>query len=142
MAKTVDVQIRDRLYAELKTRRGIADKQRLVDQVLDETTLRIDFLVKAIADEVTKQQSAVGHLKELREAEEDYAHHAGETATLGVNLADVFFRSDVNLFSKHLRMADDEVIVLALSHDAELLNRVREIIARIDPLSEGLDCGK
>lgn len=138
MKKTVDDQIKDRLYAELKTRRGIFNRQRVVDDVLEETTSRIETLLASIADEVVKQQAAMGHLKELRANQEDYAHHANETASLGVNLANVFFKSDVNLFVKHLMMAEDEVIVLALSHDVELLNRVRELIERIDSLSGGL----
>jgi len=138
MPKTIDAQIRDRLYIELKKRRGIVDKQRVIDQVLAETTVRIDFLVNAIVHEVGKQQVAMSRLDKLQEVKDEYEHYASETATLGVNLADVFFRSDVNLFAKHLRLAEDEVIVSALTHDTGLLDRVREIIARIDPLCEGV----
>jgi len=138
MSKTIDDQIRDRLYIELKKRRGIVDKQQVVDQVLAETTTRIDFLVNAIINEVSKQQVMIGHLDELKEDRSTLDHHANETATLGVNLAEVFFRSDVNLFAKHLRLAEDEVIVLALTHDEVLLDRVRGIVARIDSLCEGL----
>lgn len=139
MSKTIDEQIRARLFVELKKRKEIVDEQRVIDQVLGELTLRIDFLAKAIVHEVAKQQSVVDRSSKLQVARDEYEHHASETATLGVNLADVFFRSDVNLFAKHLRLAEDEVIVLAFTHDAVLRDRVREIIARIDPLCEGLD---
>lgn len=139
MTKTVDDQIRERLYVELRKRRDIINQQKLVEDILGETTQRIDDLVKQIVHEVARQQLATGQLADLREAHEQYDQYARQTATLAVNLPDVFFRLDVNLFAKHLRVAEDGVIVQALSRDAELLDRVREIIDRIDVLSEGLE---
>jgi hypothetical protein len=133
--RTVDDQIRDRLYHELKNRQEILADEEIVDQVLQTTTQRLDEYVKAIADEIKRQQAAMGHLAEIRERQQDLAHHSAETANLGVNLADVFFRSDVNLFVKHLSLAEDDVIILGLSHDSQLLKRLREIISRIDAIT-------
>lgn len=137
--RTVDEQIRTRLYEELKTRRGLMDDQQLVDQVLVNTTERLNEHIKAIATELSRQQAAMGHLAELREQQEDLAHHTNETTTLSVNLADVFFRSDINLLVKHLSLAEDEVIILGLTHDPQLLQRIKDLINRIDALEKGLD---
>lgn len=137
--RTVDEQIRTRLYKELKSRRTLMDDQRIVDQMLINTTERLNEHIKAIAAEFSCQQAAMGHLAELREQQEDLAHHTNETTTLSVNLADVFFRSDINLLVKHLSLAEDEVIILGLTHDPQLLQRIKDLISRIDALEKGLD---
>ncbi len=132
MTTTVDEQIRDRLYQELKDRQEILSDQKVIDGVLENTTVRMNEYIHLIATTLKEQEAAMGQMAEIRERQKDLTHHTKETANLGINLADVFFRSDVNLFIKHLTLADDDIIVLALTHDPELLSRLRQLIRQID----------
>lgn len=136
--RTIDERIKDRLSRELKTHKILLNDRKIIDRVLENTTERIDEHVKAIAEVLKEQQAAVGHSNELTSQYEDLAIDAGNTATIGINLSDVFFRSDINLLEKHLNLAESEVITLALTHDPELLDRIKDIIERIDKLDRGL----
>jgi len=130
--KPVDERIRDRLYEQIKRRRKLLTDQRVVEKVLVTTTERISEYLDALNKEITNQQAAIGHFRELREEEEDQAHYEGETAVLGVNLADVFFRSDFRILVKHLSVAEDDVIISALTKENELLQRLKDLIRIVE----------
>ena len=125
---TVDERIRTRLLEELNLNKNLADEQKVVDEILESTTERMDEYLKLIMVELSKQQAALGTAAEIREQEEGLLHSRRETAMMGINLSDVFFRSDVALLVKHLTLADEETIIKALAQDGDMLNRLRQLI--------------
>lgn len=137
MAKlTVDEQIRTRLLEELNLNKNLADEQKVVDEILESTTNRMEEYLKLITVELGKQRVALETASEIRGQEEGLLHARRETATLGINLSDVFFRSDVALLVKHLTLADEETIIKALAQDGETLNRLRQLIQKMDKMEQ------
>ncbi len=137
MAKlTVDEQIRTRLLEELNLNKHLADEQKVVDEILESTTNRMEEYLKLITVELGKQRVALETASEIRGQEEGLLHSRRETATLGINLSDVFFRSDVALLVKHLTLADEETIIKALAQDGETLNRLRQLIQQMDEMEQ------
>lgn len=130
---TVDEQIRTRLLEELNLNKHLADEQKVVDEILESTTNRMEEYLKLITVELGKQRVALETASEIRGQEEGLLHSRRETATLGINLSDVFFRSDVALLVKHLTLADEETIIKALA-DGETLNRLRQLIQQMDEM--------
>lgn len=140
MAKlTVDEQIRTRLLEELNLNKNLADEQKVVDEILESTTNRMEEYLKLITVELGKQRMALETASEIRGQEEGLLHSRRETATLGINLSDVFFRSDVALLVKHLTLADEETIIKALAQDGETLNRLRQLIQQMDEMEQEND---
>lgn len=131
---TVDEQIRQRLIDELQKNQRITKDQDAIDEVLLETTTRLEEYVKVIIEELGRQRAAMGHLAEVREQQADLLHHRKETANLGINLADVFFRSDIELLIRHLGLADEKTIKKALLKDSSALSRLRQLIQQIDEM--------
>ncbi len=129
---TVDEQIRNRLLSELKLDKRISDEQQVVDKILESTTSRMEEYLGLITTEISKQREALGTVAELRTQEEGLLHSRRETALLGINLNDVFFRSDIQLLIKHLSIADEETIRKALLQDNSTLSRLRTLIQQID----------
>jgi hypothetical protein len=135
MAKlTVDEQIRTRLLEELNLNKNLADEQKVVDEILESTTNRMEEYLLLITVELGKQRVALETASEIRGQEEGLLHSRRETATLGINLSDVFFRSDVALLVKHLTLANEETIIKALAQDGETLARLRQLIQQIDEM--------
>lgn len=128
----VDEQIRHRLLEELKLDKRIGDEQQVVDEILKSTTRRMEEYLTLITAEIAKQRAALGTMTELRTQEEGLLHSRRETALLGINLSDVFFRSDIQLLVKHLDIADEETIKKALLQDSSILGRLRTLIQQID----------
>lgn len=129
---TVNERIRNRLLEELKLDKRIGDEQQLVDEILESTTKRMEEYLILITAEISKQRETLGTMTELRTQEEGLLHSRRETAMLGINLSDVFFRSDIQLLIKHLGMADEETIKKALLQDSSILSRLRTLIRQID----------
>lgn len=140
MAKlTVDERIRTRLLEELSLNKTLADEQKVVDEILESTTERLEEYLKFIMVELGKQRAALGTAAEIRGQEEGLLHSRRETAMMGINLGDVFFRSDVALLVKHLTLADEKTIIDALAQDGEMLNRLRQLIQQIDEMDQEND---
>lgn len=135
---TVDEQIRTRLLEELNLNKHLADEQKVVDEILESTTNRMEEYLKLITVELGKQRVALETAVEIRGQEEGLLHSRRETATLGINLSDVFFRSDVALLVKHLTLADEETIIKALA-DGETLSRLRQLIQQMDEMEQEND---
>jgi hypothetical protein len=133
---TVDEQIRTRLLEELSLNKNLADEQRVVDEILESTTNRMEEYLERITVELGKQRVALETASEIRGQEEGLLHSRRETATLGINLSDVFFRSDVALLVKHLTLADEETIIKALAQDGETLARLRQLIQQMDEMEQ------
>jgi len=129
---TIDDRIRERLSRELQTIRQTESEQKVIDEILESSVERVEEYLQVITDEIGKQRAALGHIAELRETQKDLGHHQRETATLTINLADVFFRSDTHLMVKHINVADEETIIAALIEDKTALDRLRKIIVQID----------
>lgn len=129
---TIDDRIRDRLSRELQTSRQVESEQKVIDEILESSVERVEEYIQIITQELGKQRAAMGHIAELRATQQELGHHQRETATLSINLADVFFRSDIHLLVKHINIADEKTIISALMEDEDALNRLRKAIAQID----------
>lgn len=131
---TIDDRIRERLSRELQTIRQTETEQKVIDEILEGSVHRVEEYLQVITEEIGKQRVALGHMAELRVTQQELGHQQRETASLAINLADVFFRSDIQLMVKHIHVADEETIIAALVEDEDALDRLRKVIAQIDSL--------
>ncbi len=129
---TIDERIRKRLSQELQASREVESEQKVIDEILESSVERVEEYIQIITTEIGKQRAALGHIAELRISQKDLGHHRRETDTLTINLADVFFRSDIHLLVKHINIADEETIIEALTEDKGALDRLKKIIVQID----------
>jgi len=128
---TVDERIRTRLLEELNLDKQISNERQVVDDILESTTKRMEEYLALLTEEIGKQREALGTATELRTQEEGLLHSRRETAMMGINLSDVYFKTDVALLVKHLTLADDETLEKALSQDGDTLTRLRQLIRRM-----------
>lgn len=136
---TVDERIRTRLLEELNLNKNLADEQKVVDEILESTAKRMEEYLKLITVELGKQRMALETSTEIRGQEEGLLHSRRETAMLGINLSDVYFRSDVALLVRHLTLADEETIIKALAMNGDTLDRLRQLIQQMDEMEQEND---